>query len=253
VINRLDTVSRISEQDAQVLRQVKRFRRTVARQGELLRRAHRAQQQVVAERAAARVRIEQGLAERNQLLSSIKGEIERLQAEEARQQQQLKLEAQQRLAVLRQQQQVRLRNTVVGATAQAPTSPNDPSAVATVAPPSRYGGVVGVAMAQLGKPYVWAAAGPNAFDCSGLVVYAYAAVGVSLPHSTYAMWNLGVYVSRDQLQAGDLVFFDNLGHMGLYIGGGQFIQAPRTGDVVKISSLNEGWYAATYVGARRIL
>jgi hypothetical protein len=93
-------------------------------------------------------------------------------------------------------------------------------------------------MAQLGKPYVWAAAGPDAFDCSGLVVYAFAAFGVSLPHSTYALWNMGVYFSRDQLQPGDLVFFDALGPMGIYIGGGQFIHAPHTGDVVKISSMN---------------
>ena len=125
--------------------------------------------------------------------------------------------------------------------------------VTTVAPPSRYGGVVGVAMAQLGKPYVWGTAGPSTFDCSGLVVYSYSQVGVSLPHSSYALWNAGVYVSKDQLEPGDLVFFDGLGHVGIYIGGGQFIHAPHTGDVVKISNLNDGWYAATYVGARRIL
>ena len=78
-------------------------------------------------------------------------------------------------------------------------------------------------------------------------------MGVSLPHSSYALWNAGVYVSRDQLQPGDLVFFDGLGHVGIYIGGGQFVHAPHTGDVVKISNLSDGWYAATYVGARRIL
>ena len=151
--------------------------------------------------------------------------------------------------------QARINQTVVGVTAQAPapTSTGDPSAVTTVAPPSHYGGVVGVAMAQLGKAYVWGAAGPDVFDCSGLVVYSYGAMGVSLPHSSYALWNVGVYVSQDQLQPGDLVFFDGLGHVGIYIGGGQFIHAPHTGDVVKISNLNEGWYAATYVGARRVL
>jgi cell wall-associated NlpC family hydrolase len=64
---------------------------------------------------------------------------------------------------------------------------------------------------------------------------------------------MGVPVSEDQLQPGDLVFFDGLGHVGMYIGGGQFVHAPHTGDVVKISSLDESWYASTYVGARRIL
>ena len=64
--------------------------------------------------------------------------------------------------------------------------------------------------------------------------------------------NVGVGVSRSDLQPGDLVFFDGLGHVGIYIGGGQFIHAPHSGDVVKISSLGESWYATTYVGARRI-
>jgi cell wall-associated NlpC family hydrolase len=75
---------------------------------------------------------------------------------------------------------------------------------------------------------------------------------VSLPHYTGAQWNVGVAVSRSDLQPGDLVFFDGLDHEGLYIGGGQFIHAPHSGDVVKISSLGESWYASTYVGARRV-
>jgi cell wall-associated NlpC family hydrolase len=76
-------------------------------------------------------------------------------------------------------------------------------------------------------------------------------VGVSLPHYRGAQWNMGVAVDRSDLQPGDLVFFDGLGHVGIYIGGGEFIHAPHTGDVVKISSMT-GWYADTYVGARRI-
>jgi cell wall-associated NlpC family hydrolase len=265
VINRLDTASRVSDQDAQVLREVKQYRAEVANRGALLARAHRAQQQVVADRAAAKARIESGLADRRQLLSSIHGEIVQLQKEEAARQAQLAAEARARLVQQQQEQQARLNQTVVGATAQAPVAPapstnttgtdatTASAPVTTVAPPSRYGGVVGVAMSELGKPYVWGTAGPSTFDCSGLVVYSYAQVGVSLPHSSYALWNAGVYVSKDQLEPGDLVFFDGLGHVGIYIGGGQFIHAPHTGDVVKISNLNDGWYAATYVGARRIL
>ncbi len=253
VINRLDTANRVSDQDAQVLRQVKLFRRQVVVRGAALQRAHRAQQRVVADRAAAKARIENGLADRKRLLSSIKGEIVLLQKQQAAQQALLAAQARARLVQQQQQQQAQLNGTVVGATAQAPSSTGDPNAVTTVAPPSHYGGVVAVAMAQLGKPYVYATAGPDTFDCSGLVVYAYAAVGVSLPHSSYALWNEGVYVSRDQLQPGDILFFDGLGHVGLYIGGGQFIHAPHTGTVVQIANLNDGWYAANYVGARRIL
>ena len=120
-------------------------------------------------------------------------------------------------------------------------------------PPPSYGNVVGIAYQYLGTPYVWGASGPSAFDCSGFTAYVYAQVGISLPHNAAAQFGYGTPVSRDQLQPGDLVFFDGLGHVGLYIGGGNFIHAPHTGDVVKISSLYDSWYAATYVGARRIV
>jgi len=252
VINRMDTANRVSEQDAQVLRQVKVYRRQVAERRAALQRAHRTQQRVVAARAAAKATIESGLADRKRLLSSIKGEIQRLRAEQAAQQALLAAQARARLIQQQQEAQARLNNAVVGATAQAPSSTGDPNAVTTVPPPARYGGVVGVAMAQLGKQYVFGTEGPDTFDCSGLVVYSYRAVGVELPHSTYSLWNEGVYVSQDQLQPGDLVFFDNLGHVGIYIGGGQFIHAPHTGTVVQIATLS-GYYAANYVGARRIL
>ena len=106
-------------------------------------------------------------------------------------------------------------------------------------------------MQYLGTPYVWAGADPSGFDCSGFVMYVFAQVGVSLPHSTYAIYGMGVPVSRGALQPGDLVFFNGLGHMGIYVGGGSFIHSPSTGDVVKISSMT-GWYSSTYVGARRV-
>ena len=104
-------------------------------------------------------------------------------------------------------------------------------------------------MQELGKPYVWGAAGPSYFDCSGLVMYVYAQVGVSLPHNAAAQYGYGSPVSYGDLQPGDLVFFEGLGHVGIYIGGGQFIHAPHTGDVVKISSLSDH---GGYVGARRL-
>ena len=107
-------------------------------------------------------------------------------------------------------------------------------------------------MQFLGVPYVWGGASPSGFDCSGLIMYAYAQIGVSLPHHAASQYGMGSPVSRDQLAPGDLVFFNGLGHAGIYIGGGQFIHAPHSGDVVKISSLSDSWYASTYVGARRI-
>ena len=109
-------------------------------------------------------------------------------------------------------------------------------------------------MQYLGTPYVWGGASPGRLRLLGLRgMYVYAQLGVSVPHNAAMQYNtVGTYVSRDQLEPGDLVFFDGLGHMGIYIGGGQYIHSPHTGDVVKISSLDDSWYAATYVGAKRV-
>ena len=97
-------------------------------------------------------------------------------------------------------------------------------------------------------PYVWAAAGPNEFDCSGLVMWAFAQEGISLPHYTGAQWNSGMHVARADLEPGDLVFFGaDLGHVGLYIGDGLMVDAPNTGAVVRVEPL-----FSDYVGAVRI-
>jgi cell wall-associated NlpC family hydrolase len=247
MLNRLDSAKSVSAQDAAVLSQVKTFRTAVQHNRAELAHAKAKQQQVVAQRAAAKHAIESKIAQQQNLYNSIKGQIASLIAAEQRRQLQAAEAARARIEAAHRAQQLEASATVVGISAVSPQSPT------IVAPPSSYSGAVGVAMAQLGKPYVWAAAGPDAFDCSGLVVYSFAAVGKSLPHSTYALYGMGVPVSRDQLQPGDLVFFDGLGHMGIYIGGDQFVHAPHTGDVVKVSSLDEGWYASSYVGARRIL
>ncbi len=97
--------------------------------------------------------------------------------------------------------------------------------------------VVQVAMAQLGKPYVYGASGPFSFDCSGLITYCYQAVGILLPHYSYDQAKCGYRVAAADLQPGDLVFFRQLGHVGMYIGNGQYIHAPHTGDVVRVGNL----------------
>jgi peptidoglycan DL-endopeptidase CwlO len=247
MITRMDGAKSVTSLDAQVLTQVKQFRAAVKTHGRQLAAAHAEQKRLVSERAARKAQIESQMAQQNRLLSSIKGEIQHILAVQAARQLQMAVAARARLASLRRASQQQAADIVVGISAITP------SADTVVAPPPTHTGVAGIALSQLGTQYVWAGAAPGGFDCSGLVMWAYAQVGVALPHSSYAQWGYGVPVSRDQLQPGDLVFFDGLGHVGIYIGGNQFVHAPHSGDVVKISSLDEGWYTATYVGARRIL
>jgi cell wall-associated NlpC family hydrolase len=105
------------------------------------------------------------------------------------------------------------------------------------------------ALTQQLKPYVWGAAGPSSYDCSGLVMAAYRRVGISLPHYTGDQWTAGRHISREELRPGDLVFFySDLHHVGIYLGGGMMVHAPRTGDVVRIASIN----GRPYAGAVRI-
>ena len=120
------------------------------------------------------------------------------------------------------------------------------------APSSRAAIAVRFALAQLGKPYAFAASGPRAFDCSGLTMAAWAAAGVSLPHFAAWQYNKGHHVSRSQLEPGDLVFFYHpIGHVGMYIGHGLIVHAPHTGDVVRTARLSN-WNSHDYVGATRL-
>jgi cell wall-associated NlpC family hydrolase len=125
------------------------------------------------------------------------------------------------------------------------------------APPAALAGgsaaaqtAVSTAMAQIGDPYVWGAAGPDAFDCSGLTQYAYAAAGISLPHSSSMQSTMGVPVSRSDLQPGDLLFFYSpVSHVGMYIGDGQMVHAATSGEPVKTAAIDS---MGSFTSARRI-
>jgi peptidoglycan DL-endopeptidase CwlO len=132
----------------------------------------------------------------------------------------------------------------------APPAPPAPAAAPATGGSSAAQTAVDTAMAQLGDPYVWAAAGPDAFDCSGLVQYAYAAAGIQLPHSSSMQSTMGSPVSRSALVPGDLVFFYSpVSHVGIYIGNGQMVHASTSGEPVKTASVDS---MPSYNSARRI-
>ena len=245
IIARLDAIERVSSQDAQILRTVKRYRTEVETRRSNLEKARTSQAQIVEDRASQKQSIESQLAEQNRLLASVQDEITRMRAEEARRQAALAAEARSR-AQAAQAAQLAQQDAAQQVYDQAVVAPTYDVDV----PAARYSQVVGIALQYLGVPYVWGGSSPSTgFDCSGFTSYVYAQVGVYLPHHAASQYSMGTAVPYDQLAPGDLVFFSGLGHVGIYIGGGQFVHAPHTGDVVRISSLAEH---GSYVGARRL-
>jgi cell wall-associated NlpC family hydrolase len=217
-----DVLAELNEQDALDVAELKVTRAELAQAQTTLK-----QQQASAKQEADTMRgeqqsVERKLAERKRLLSGLESEIRQLEAE----------------AEATRERAARA--------AIAPAVPRDSGGNPSTAPKS---GVVGIAMSKLGSPYKWAADGPNSFDCSGFTMWVYRQVGVSLPHSSRAQYNVGQRVSRSNLKPGDLVFFgrSRIHHVGIYVGGNQYIHSPNTGDVVKVSSLNR----TDYVGAVR--
>lgn len=125
-----------------------------------------------------------------------------------------------------------------------------PGSASAEAPNSRAAAAVSYAYSKLGSPYVWGATGPNAFDCSGLVLASYRSAGVSLPRTTYAQIGAGQRVSRSELLPGDLVFFySGITHVGLYIGNGQMIHAPNPSAPVRVAPIDE----MPFAGATRVV
>ena len=240
LISRIETVNSVSKQDTALIHQVVSFQHQIVHNRTLLRQERAKQRRLVVTRAAERDSIEGQRAAETRLYNSVKSQLQTMISQQ---------QAAQAAAA-------RAARAAAAAQAAAPKgSFGVGTPVSSSVPPGRYSGVVGIAMRYLGVPYVFGGASPSGFDCSGLVMYVFAQVGISLPHYTVAQWNYGdsVSVSRSQLQPGDLVFFAGLGHVGIYVGGGRFIHAPHTGDVVRIDSLSEGWYSSEYDGAKRIL
>ena len=205
-------------------------------QGELLEAAvvageAAAQGQTVADRAATEAQTQYDAVARQQ--ADLQAQIAEYQADYTR------LSAEERRAAL----EAAAAAHGAGEEGRASRTEREEPAAASSAPVAVSGGslqaVVDRALAQRGKPYVWAASGPGSFDCSGLVQYAFQAAGISLPHSSRMQSQMGSPVSRAEARPGDLVaFYSPVSHIGIYLGNGQMVHAPTSGDVVKIASVD---------------
>jgi len=123
---------------------------------------------------------------------------------------------------------------------QRPTRSGDRMDNIPVSASGRAGDAVSAALSQLGDPYVWGAAGPSSYDCSGLMMYAWGKAGVSLSHSSKAQAGEGRRVSKDQLMPGDLIFYYSpISHVAMYLGNGRIVHAPRPGKSVEIAPMDE--------------
>lgn len=224
-----DVLRDINERDAHSIAALEKARAEAEAAREKLATQEAEAKKVVEQMASNKASIETQLAERKRMLSGLEAEIARIEAAER-----ARAEAAARASVVS-------RSSVSAAVTPAQNFP----------PPTRAARseVVSVATRYLGAPYSWGASGPNSFDCSGFTMFVYRQVGISLPHSSRAQIGSGERVARGDLQPGDLVFFGSpIHHVGIYVGGGQYIHSPRTGDVVKISSLSS---RTNYVGAAR--
>ncbi len=276
VINAVQYTREVASSAQHVAAAAVRARDRLTLATERLQNTERTRRATLAQLDGERASIGALLAKRRQLLSSIQSEIVQMKAQEAAQQARAAAAARARLArqeaLLRAEAVQRAKvaaaakpktapatttpagtatavPTTTGVTTTAPTTPTTPAS----APVS--GGhpqAASIALQYLGIKYQWGGASPDGgFDCSGLVMYVYAQIGVQLPHFAAGQYGYGSAVSRDQLQPGDLVFFDGLSHVGIYIGNGEMVHAPQTGDVVKITALSD-FGGSRYVGARRV-
>jgi cell wall-associated NlpC family hydrolase len=220
-----DTLRQLNVRDARDVIALNKARAEAKAAQKALETKERSAQRDVRVMADRKSSIESQLAERKQMLHGLEKEIAALQA------------AEDAAAAARAR---------AAAEAAARAARSIPVVDEYFPPPTRAARseVVSVAMRYLGAPYSWGASGPNSFDCSGFTMFVYAQVGVSLPHNSGAQFGSGERVPRGALQPGDLVFFGSpIHHVGIYVGGGSYIHAPHTGDVVSISPLDRSDYA----------
>jgi peptidoglycan DL-endopeptidase CwlO len=250
LIDRAESAQVLSNQDAALGQQALSFEHSVQARERQLHQLKLQREQTVREAAARKQQRASELEQQKRLLASIHSSISQLQAQEAARERAAAAAARARLqaeiAARKAAEQAAAAQTTQSSS--APTiAPPPPVSVPTGGSGAGHAAAASIALRYLGVPYVYGGASPSGFDCSGLVMYVYAQLGISLPHYTVAQWNATQPVSSPA--PGDLVFFNGLGHVGIYIGGGRFVNAPHTGSVVRIDSISS---FGGYDGARRV-
>ncbi len=252
LIGRYEQLQRLSKQDADLLQQVQDYKTQVTDRRSQLDIQLEQEQLDVQKTAAAKDKVEAQLAKQKKALQGKEKLIAKLKKEEAARQAALIAAAKKAAEEARRKAAAARAAREAAAKANQGKSGNSSGSSGGGGPSGydaeRSAQVVDIAMQYLGVPYVWGGSSPSGFDCSGLVKYAYGKIGIYLPHSSGMQYSYGVYVPKDQLQAGDLVFFYSpIHHVGIYIGGGKMVNA--TGDHVQVGTV----WKSSYYGARRIL
>lgn len=260
--NRFTAISQFIESDTELLNGLNQKEQALVEAKEELHNQVNQLKQNQVELAAKQQQIEKDKEQIQKDLADAQGILQTQLAQQAAEQQ--ALIAQQ---AAEQAQQQSVPQTLVAA--QAPSTPTTPTTPATPAPapatpapsvspspstpavvapnavsPASANALIANAKQYLGVPYVWGGSTPSGFDCSGFTSYVYRSVGISLPRTSSAQQNVGTRVPLNQLQPGDLVFRGSPAyHVGIYIGGGQYIHAPQTGDVVKIATFKPSMFS----------
>ena len=237
LIDQTRFIQRVTGHAEGVVRDVRRYTSDVKQREQALEEERGTRQSALQDRAAQEASVRETLAARTRLLNSLSSEIQGILAQrEAAQRAADAARAAEAGGILADASagagsaDLSIGGSVGGGADYTASIPAPPSS-------STGGSAASVALGQLGTPYVWGGGAPGGFDCSGLIAWAYAQVGISLPHYAAAQYAMGTPVPMDALEPGDLISFHGSGHIGMYIGGGQYVHAPQTGDVVKVSTL----------------
>jgi cell wall-associated NlpC family hydrolase len=256
VLEQFQLLDRAQTYNASILTDIRGYQKAVDTSQRTLNHERNERRDAVAELQSLKGQIQASIASDKQRYGGLKAKVRRLIDERKQAEIDASRRAAERARLLQSQSAASSQPVAVndiGGVSSSSTSSSgssDPGVSVPVPAPSSVGqAAVNTALSQLGTPYVWGGSAPGGFDCSGLVSWAYGQNGISLPHYTGSLWAMGTHISSSELAPGDLVFYNGLNHVGMYIGNGSFVEAPHTGDVVKITSMGA---RSGFVGAVRI-